>query len=422
MTNLMEQARQGDPKAIAALMNRSTEPKGISVKASREGNCLQVLMEGDTVPARDATLSFVRQGMQNLGIDSITIVKVFGRQVGQDNPVWQEDIILNEAVPTAAPMQPLSPSMDHFDDEDLLPDDPLDDDFYRDDAPQSLDDGAYFDEDDYGDSTPSDVPHLPNESITDFVDEDPDTYGDDPDDDSLDTDTAIDTNPKKEKQSSGLLLSLLAFLALVLGGYYIYSQKPEVLTSLPVVGDLIPGLGGTGGETPAATSGTTAKPAAETAQAPASDAAKPEATQEATQEAMQAANGTGDATTQAPAGDPAAPKSNAAPPNAPPKEAADATPSTEVSKGEPAAAPNAPAPQAAGADSFREAVNAAMKAAQLTQSAQTPEDWAVIVSLWDTAIAQMAAVPSDSPNYQTAQDRLGSYPANRDYAKQKAGQ
>jgi hypothetical protein len=67
-------------------------------------------------------------------------------------------------------------------------------------------------------------------------------------------------------------------------------------------------------------------------------------------------------------------------------------------------------------------VNAATKAAQLTQSATTAAEWSEIAALWETAIEQMAAVPSNSPNYQTAQDRLGSYPANRDYARQKAGQ
>ncbi|TAF52252.1 MAG: hypothetical protein EAZ61_08640 [Oscillatoriales cyanobacterium] len=67
-------------------------------------------------------------------------------------------------------------------------------------------------------------------------------------------------------------------------------------------------------------------------------------------------------------------------------------------------------------------MNAATKAAQLTQSASTATEWAEIATLWETAIEQMAAVPSTSPNYQTAQDRLGSYPANRDYARQQAGQ
>lgn len=407
MTNLMEQARQGDPKAIAALMNRSTEPKGISVKASREGNCLQVLLEGDTVPARDATLGFVRQGMKNLGIDSIATVKVFGRQVGQDTPVWQEEIILDEAAAMADapqnPRNPLGSPINDLDDEDLLPDDPLDDDFYRDDAPNSLDDGAYFDEDDYSDSTPSDVPHLPNESITDFVDEDPEAYGDDLEDDSFDGEGVVDTHEKPAKQSSGLLLSLLAFLALLLGGYYIYSQKPEVLTSLPVIGDLIPGLGGAGDDSPvAATEGATAE----------ADGAAIEAPQTSTGEAAPTkATEPTEATEAAPEAAPTAEAGNSAAPATTPNAA---TPS--------AATPSAATPNAAIADPFRDAVNAATKAAQLTQSAKTPEDWADIVTLWDTAIKQMSAVPSGSPNYATAQDRLASYPANRDYARKQAGQ
>lgn len=413
MTNLMEQARQGDPKAIAALMNRSTEPKGISVKASRDGTCLQVLLEGKSVPARDATLSFVRQGMANLGITSITTVKVFGRQVGQDTPVWQEEINLDDEAATAAPpmAMPMNAPLDQLDDEeDLLPDDPLDD-FYQDDAPNSLDDGAYFDEDDYSDSTPSDVPHLPNESITDFVDDDddPNAYDEDLADDQFDADDAIESQEspaKPAKQSSSLLLALLTFLALLLGGYYIYSQKPEVLTSLPVVGELIPMLGNgdapiaeTPAGTPDATGASPAKAPDPNAGSPVGDAASPP---------------------PAPASENAAPAKPPAPAPAPTPAASPAPPSATAPEKAPEQAPK-PAP-AATADPFREAVNAATKAAQLTQSASTATEWAEIATLWETAIEQMAAVPSTSPNYQTAQDRLGSYPANRDYARQQAGQ
>ncbi|NJN62153.1 MAG: hypothetical protein HC795_12025 [Coleofasciculaceae cyanobacterium RL_1_1] len=412
MTNLMEQARQGDPKAIAALMNRSTEPKGISVKATRDGNCLQVLLEGENVPARDATLSFVRQGMANLGIASIAIVKVFGRQVGQDTPVWQEEIILDEdAALAAAPMSSTMDSpLDNLDDEDLLPDDPLDDDFYRDDAPNSLDDGAYFDEDDYSDSTPSDVPHLPNESITDFVDDDdPEAYDEDLADDSFETEAVIDTAEKPAKQSSGLLLGLLSFLALLLGGYYIYSQKPEVLAGLPIVGDLIPGLSGGAGDE-AAIADNVPVATEEAASNPAGDAAP--ATTDPT---------TGDAAPDpaAPAPSDAAASPDAATPEAPTPEAAPAAAPTPTPTAAPAAAPTAATPSA---DPFREAVSAATQAAQLTQSASTAAEWSAIVTLWETAIAQMGNVPSESPNYATAQDRLNSYPANLNYARQQAGQ
>jgi hypothetical protein len=341
--------------------------------------------------------------MANLGIASIATVKVFGRQVGQDTPVWQEDIILDEeAAMAAAPMSaPMDSPLDSLDDEDLLPDDPLDDDFYRDDAPNSLDDGAYFDEDDYSDSTPSDVPHLPNESITDFVDDDPEAYNDDLADDSLeDAEGIIDNDDKPAKQSGGLLLGLLAFLALVLGGYYVYSQKPEVLAGLPVVGDLIPGLGGREGDEAAIADDIPVATEAP-AEAPAPESASPEAVEDTANPVDGDDAATADAT---------APE--AAP--APVAETPPVSPANDEAPADP--------PSPAAVDPFREAVSAATKAAQLTQSATTAAEWAEITTLWETAIDQMGAVTSESPNYAIAQDRLNSYPANLNYARQQAGQ
>ncbi len=96
---LLKQAKQGDPKAIAALMNRSTQAKGISVKASLKNRCLQVLLEGDVVPHQSKTVEFVRDGMGKLQVEGVERVKVYGRQVGQETPVWQEEIVLANANP-----------------------------------------------------------------------------------------------------------------------------------------------------------------------------------------------------------------------------------------------------------------------------------------------------------------------------------
>ncbi|MDZ8108922.1 MAG: hypothetical protein RM338_25315 [Nostoc sp. DedQUE12a] len=68
-------------------------------------------------------------------------------------------------------------------------------------------------------------------------------------------------------------------------------------------------------------------------------------------------------------------------------------------------------------DSFREAVNKAIMAANLTQSAKSPDEWKTVVSEWQEAIALMKNVPSSSPNYAIAQQKIIEYQKNLDYAQ-----
>jgi hypothetical protein len=69
---------------------------------------------------------------------------------------------------------------------------------------------------------------------------------------------------------------------------------------------------------------------------------------------------------------------------------------------------------------FQQAVNKAMNAAKLTQTAQFKADWNAIVSQWQEAIALMKAVPLESANYQVAQKKAVEYQSNLAYAKQRA--
>ena len=86
-------------------------------------------------------------------------------------------------------------------------------------------------------------------------------------------------------------------------------------------------------------------------------------------------------------------------------------------------APTVPAKPAQGtelakADAFRQAVNAATKAADLSQTAKTAADWEAIVNSWKQAIALMQQVPSDHPKYSIAQTKIGQYQSNLAYAQQ----
>ncbi|MEQ9369661.1 MAG: hypothetical protein RIG63_11630 [Coleofasciculus chthonoplastes F3-SA18-01] len=66
---------------------------------------------------------------------------------------------------------------------------------------------------------------------------------------------------------------------------------------------------------------------------------------------------------------------------------------------------------------FQNAVNQAMHAATLTQSAQTPEEWDIVVSHWQDAIALMDAVPPSHPQHSLAQQKVIEYQENLNYAQ-----
>lgn len=71
-------------------------------------------------------------------------------------------------------------------------------------------------------------------------------------------------------------------------------------------------------------------------------------------------------------------------------------------------------------ESFGEAVNTAMAAAEAAQTATTANEWGNVAELWRKAIELMAAVPEDSENYQTAQQKVAEYQEYIDYAADAA--
>jgi hypothetical protein len=69
---------------------------------------------------------------------------------------------------------------------------------------------------------------------------------------------------------------------------------------------------------------------------------------------------------------------------------------------------------------FHEAVNQAMSAAELTQVANTADQWNLVASRWLGAIILMRAVPSTDPRYELAQSKVEEYSKNLAYAQQRA--
>jgi len=94
--NLLELAKQGDVKAIASLINRSLQAKGIKAKVDLKNSCLQVMLESPELPNQPALVDFLKQGVTGLGASSIQRVKVYGQILGADFPAWNDEFVIGE--------------------------------------------------------------------------------------------------------------------------------------------------------------------------------------------------------------------------------------------------------------------------------------------------------------------------------------
>jgi len=92
--NLLELAKQGDARAIAALMNRQLQPKGVTAKATLKDGCLQVVLEAAQVPNQQALVPFICKGVTGLEIESVERIKIYGRQTNQEESAWIQEFEL----------------------------------------------------------------------------------------------------------------------------------------------------------------------------------------------------------------------------------------------------------------------------------------------------------------------------------------
>lgn len=94
-SSILDLARQGDPEAIAKLMNQSLRAKQITVVVSAIDDCLTILASGSEPPSRTFLVNFVREGMAKLKIDRIRRVRIRSFKKGEKAPSWQEVVAID---------------------------------------------------------------------------------------------------------------------------------------------------------------------------------------------------------------------------------------------------------------------------------------------------------------------------------------
>lgn len=315
--NPLELAKQGDPNAIAALLNRSLQSKGITAKANQEDGYLHLTLESAQVPNQQALVNFIHQGMMKLQSEAIHTVMIEAYKTGERLPAWSQELQLETG------------SL-----------------FQREEIPPEEDTAS-------SDEYEPEEEEIEEQNEYEYEQE------------SEELEEAEENQPVKEKGKNKLvpiLAGVVLLLVAAVAAFVVF--KPQIMAMF------------SGGEEP--------EPAEKTVEAQATPE-KPSTTAANTSQPVATAN---KPAAESPAASPA-PKATATKPGAP-------------------------------SNPWRDAVNKAMNAAMLTQSAKSPEEWEKVAKEWQAAIDLMKKVPQSSPNYEQAQQKIVEYQRNLEYAQRNA--
>lgn len=97
--NILQLAKQGNPNAIAMLVEKALGKKGIKAKAGMENNCLHLLLEAPQLLDPQACIRVIEKGMQRLKPASIEAIAVYGRRLGHQLPDWTRPISFDKPTP-----------------------------------------------------------------------------------------------------------------------------------------------------------------------------------------------------------------------------------------------------------------------------------------------------------------------------------
>ena len=87
-TNLLELSRNGDPSAIATLLNRGLQGKDITATADWQGGQLNIRFESEAVLSQPRLLAFVRRTMKTLRVEEVKALRVYAYAARNPVPVW----------------------------------------------------------------------------------------------------------------------------------------------------------------------------------------------------------------------------------------------------------------------------------------------------------------------------------------------
>jgi hypothetical protein len=94
-------ARQENAQAIAQLINRWLEPRGITATATREEHCFEIRFEVDSPPNPKVLMALVGKVLRYLGMVPVKTLKISVYLKSEQEPLWQQEVDLMPKFPPA---------------------------------------------------------------------------------------------------------------------------------------------------------------------------------------------------------------------------------------------------------------------------------------------------------------------------------
>ena len=99
--NFMELATPGDNDALVSKLKRIFEPKGVTAKVSIKHKGLHIILEARETPQQQEAIALIRELVSRVKLELKTVT-VYGRQIGDEIPDWQETFLLAVGIPNTA--------------------------------------------------------------------------------------------------------------------------------------------------------------------------------------------------------------------------------------------------------------------------------------------------------------------------------
>lgn len=107
-SKILESAKNGDPQAISAVINKSLEPKGISAKTMLSSGCLTIALESEKAVPEIPIVEFIQNGILRLAPKNITRIIVRSRVAGKSVDSWRNAFTLDLKQGNSQPPQAVS--------------------------------------------------------------------------------------------------------------------------------------------------------------------------------------------------------------------------------------------------------------------------------------------------------------------------
>lgn len=114
----LKRAKAGDPQAIAALLNQSLHPRGVTARAIVRDSTLRIMLDAQALPKQAQLVPHLEKALQNLSPQGIETISISGFQSGLSRPTWIHHFQISSQ-PTVA-LDPLRLFLADLDEDTLI--------------------------------------------------------------------------------------------------------------------------------------------------------------------------------------------------------------------------------------------------------------------------------------------------------------